>query len=151
MTLSHLPGSRLYALPSYYMQVMFREAAGTSLLNSVLGSNATVTMATASMQGANTVIIKTAAYTNATTTLAVSLTGFGGGESSGGVVGGVRMFHKVAEVITLTSAAGMNATNSIVAPTAVKPSTSTVAVTGDGKLTVNVPAWSIIVVKLTIV
>ena len=143
------------------MQVMFREAAGTSLLNSVLGSNATVTMATASMQGANTVIIKTAAYTNATTTLAVSLTGFGGGESGGGVVGGgesgggvvrgVRVFHKVAEVITLTSAVGMNATNSIVAPTAVKPSTSTVAVTGDGKLTVNIPAWSIIVVKLTIV
>ena len=149
---------RLYALPSYYMQRMFREGAGDSLLASTLqgpgGSDGPegpghsdpdagvaaraatggVTLASAVVQGTD-LVIKLAAYTAEATELAVELGGFAGGLGESGALQ------------TLTSAAGADAANTLDAPTFVSPTEPMMVPVGES-FTVHVPAWSVSVLRI---
>jgi len=122
-----------YALPSYYMQTMFREAAGEYLLESTLSTNSTA-LATASLQGQD-LIIKIAWYNESATTLNVSLKGFGS-------------FRSDALLTTLTSQDGADAVNSFEAPEAVVP-TQSKATISDAGVVISIPAWSISVLRMT--
>jgi alpha-L-arabinofuranosidase len=113
---------------------MFAEARGDYLLDSTL-AGASVTMATASLDADNNVVVKTAAYSDNATTLDIALDGFAGVGSS-------------AKVKTLSSAAGKSASNSLDHPTAITPVISTVSISKGKTLSVIIPAWSIIVVTI---
>ena len=131
--LINFDSSRLYALPSYYMQQMFRDAAGQFLLDSKLGGTA-ITMATAGMQRSD-VVVKLVSYSGNATTVTVSLTGFSvaAGDS--------------ATLQVLSSSSGPDAANTLLAPEFVTPVTSQSALSNN-EVTVNVPAWSIIVLRI---
>jgi len=142
--LLNFDSSRLYALPSYYMQQMFMEAAGDFSLrsyleaqNSTFGSSESggVTMATAAWQGED-LVIKLASYSSSSTALNIELKGFTG------------MSSVASTFQVLTSASGPNASNTLLQPEEVVPTTSKVAVSTGNSFTLQVPAWSVAVLRL---
>lgn len=137
--LINFDSSHLFALPSYYMQLMFREAAGDVLLASYLDSDS-VTMATAALEkkshGKTDVIIKVASYGANATELTINLHGLTPMDSFG-------------IVNVLTSAAGPDAANTLANPTFVTPTTSKVEVKATS-FTFEVPAWSVSVLRFPV-
>ena len=132
--LINFDSSRLFALPSYYMQQMYREAAGEFLLKSTL-SSAGVIMATAAAQGSD-LVLKFACYSPNATDLSISLSGFTE----------VAQTSAPATLQILSSAAGATAGNSLSNPTAVAPTTT--AVKTGASFDLLLPAWSIAVLRI---
>lgn len=138
--LINFDSSSLYALPSYYMQTMFRESAGDVLVASELKSSS-VTMATATLanaaDGKADLIIKLASYSENVTDLTINLQGLRCASAG-----------SVAAVEVLSSAAGPDAANTLAHPTFVTPTASTIAV--KDTFTYQVPAWSVTVLRLPV-
>jgi len=136
--LINFDSSRLYALPSYFMQVMLRDAAGEFALDSSLsiptgGAVGGVTMATAAMQG-NEILVKVASYSANATALDIKLDGFV--DTS-----------EVGKLQVLTSAAGPNASNTLTDPEFVVPVQSSISTSNS--FTLQIPAWSVSVLRIT--
>eukprot|EP00035_Acanthoeca_spectabilis_P005172 m.110773 g.110773 ORF g.110773 m.110773 type:complete len:704 (-) comp12903_c0_seq1:23-2134(-) len=132
---------RLYTLPSYTMQLMLREAAGDVLLASSLkgsaGGASTITMATASTQG-NDIIIKLAAYIDTLTNLTIQLP----------AAIAAAQLPQTAIIQQLTSEFGPDATNTLDRPNAVTPTSAAVNISRDYSLVVQVPPWSVTIVRI---
>jgi alpha-L-arabinofuranosidase len=132
--LINFDASRMYALPSYYMQVMLREAAGDYVLKSTLGGD--VTIATASLKGRDQLVLKFAAYIGTDTSVSIDISAFS-------TVG------NTATLTVLASTAGAEAANTLDQPNAVVPTSTTIPVDGPA-FTVLVPAWSVVTITLPV-
>lgn len=137
--LINFDSSRLYALPSYFMQLMLRDAAGDFALSSTLstptgGGAGGVTMATAAMQG-NDILVKVASYSANATALDIKLDGFADTSDADG------------KLQVLTSAAGPDASNTLTDPEFVVPVQSSISTSNSFKL--QIPAWSVSVLRIT--
>jgi len=127
-----------FAIPSYYIQKMFREAAGDYLLSSTFGADGTA-LATASVMKSD-VIIKVAWYNDTQTTFNCWLTGF-------------RPFKQTATMTVLTSKEGPGAENSLDDPEAVFPVDDLqLSVTQEHNVqavSMTVEPWSVHVLRLS--
>ena len=158
--------SHLYTLPSYSMQSMFSQALGDYVVTSSLtdaGARAAGSRkAVASVKG-GTLIWKATNYVGLSAAHIVEsvwLLCCGGilllttrGRQGDAAVEVVlekagRRLQGAASVLTLTSADGKDAENSIDAPEHVVPVASSASVGKDGLLRVEMPAWSVMVVRV---
>ena len=158
--------SHLYTLPSYSMQSMFSQALGDYVVTSSLedaGARAAGSRkAVASVKGdiliwkaTNYVGLSAAHIVESVWLLrcarALVLTTRGRqGDAAVEVVleKAGRRLQGAASVLTLTSADGKDAENSIDAPEHVVPVASSASVGSDGRLRVEMPAWSVMVVRV---